>query len=158
MIHSLRTYFQSLSGFRSLAAIFLLPLLLLACDEKGPSSPDEFSNSLAFGSALASDGSDLVGVTRTLRLDSSGSVTVFFRVESQQDLVAKGLEMEFQKVETNGSRSIYRTVPFTASQATPHVVVSSFILTDAAVYTISARTVSDPSVTIASDDLTLLPQ
>jgi len=158
MIRSLLTYFRSFSGSRSLAVFFLMPLLLLACDEKGPSSPDEFSNTLAFGSAVATSGNDLVGTTKAFRLDSSGSVTVFFRVESQQDLSVRGIELEFQKVEPNGSKSAYRTVPFTPSQATPHVLVSSFILTDPAVYNVVARTASDPSATVASEELTLLPR
>ncbi len=134
------------------AALLLLP----ACSDRGPSSPGDFTDRLTFGRSTGNMTSELSGVSNEFRLESAGTVTVFCRIESRRDISEGGVVLDFEKVEANGSISMYRSLPFDPPRESRNVLVSSVILTDPATYLVTARTPSDPNGVIARDRLTIL--
>lgn len=109
---------------KKILLLLLLSLFLYSSDCKKDESPSssEFSNKLALGTGM--NGFNLNGEATSFTMIGS-SITLYFRLESKDDMAGSNVQIKIEKSTTSGY-SHQQTFTFEATQSYGHIMLSGF--------------------------------
>ncbi len=121
---------------------------LTACGDE-----DTFTNRLAFGTGISGTGFTLTGEAKTFSLSALGGRTLWFRLESKEDIDGRFVRLYFDDL-TNKD--------FTPPQPNGHLLLANFAVTNTGTFNVKAfhvKTVIDigKETLVASSSLQLTP-
>jgi len=127
--------------------LLLISFLAISCSkESDDSSSSEFSNSLTLGTGVNYTNFTLTGAGTSFSKNS----TVYFRLESSDDMAGSKVRLTFDKDGT-----FYSTAPdYDNPQSYGHIFISGFSLPDAGSFKVTAILVTG-NKTIATANFTL---
>lgn len=98
--------------------------------EKNPAS-NEFKNQLTLGTGMS--GFTLIGQGTTFNRGNSGSLQLYWRLESATDMAGSDVTIKIDNI-SSGTPVFYVSQPYANKQSYGHIMLSSITISDAGSY------------------------
>jgi len=143
--------------FLKTVIIVITALVIGGCSasvDSGDSTTGGYSNKLTFGTGWNTSNFTLTGEGTTFNL-TGGSATLYYRLESANDLAGNAVSIKVEK-QTTGGYTTVGTYSYTNPQNYGHIIMSSISITGAGTYRMTGQmgTVS-AATTIATTSIVL---